>query len=536
LSIPSKRLQRKFIEGVRLLLVRGNRFGLFKFTGMRVYDLMRIIIKKRFALVPGVRAVYLCHGLAVGECYPGLSDFDIRIVFESSDPLSFYRRIRRKWISLRWLFPVNDLSILTVLEFEQWQKIGGGWDPLEEIRHWQLLAGQELRGETLHSTVNVFEMDRIQWILGHFQNLLQVVLKEEMRTPLMAIVARRQLYKSFWYVVLALNPKYLAIGTHQERIARWVQDNGLPEPVADLQSMYKNQFVSGSVTSLRFQVAALAYRLINQTLVDSPLQRCALSVPELQGDSVPLPNHLEVEQRTQTMCDAIVEIVADKLLSIILSSNGTMRGYVFYIVFKDGLGSQEIADTLRDIRAILHVFDDPWFNEHFQLGIPTICSRAIFITRLRNERSVIHYFHKFRKVLYGPDLYAEEISKLNNGKLPEPMSSQYVDRQREQLLYSLQLHQIYLRNLKSALLDYITFYLPRLMLQRRMYSVPATAEEAVAGYARLSDIEDRDLPRRMLEDYRGRDLDHLLRTMELGTFNKVWPLLQQGLYSRSTGT
>lgn len=337
-------------------------------------------------------------------------------------------------------------------------------------------------------------------------------------------------------MVLALNPKYLAIGTHQERIANWVQDNGLPEPVPDLQAMYKNQFVSGSVTSLRFQVAALAYRLINESSNDGLLLKRALTEPELRGDSIPLPNQLEVEQRTQTICAAIVEIATDKILSIILSSNGTVRGYVLYIVFQDGLRSQEIADTLRDIRAVLHIFDDPWFNEHFQLGIPTICSRAMFIARLHNEHSVIHFFHKFRNVLYGPDLYAAEVSKSNKGKLPEPMSLQYEGWQREQLLYSLQLHQIYLRNLKSALLDYITFYLPRLILQRRKYSVPATAEEAVAGYARLTDVEQCELPRQMLEDYRGRDLDQLLRTMEIGIFNEVWPLLQQGLYSRNAGS
>ena len=97
-------------------------------------------------------------------------------------------------------------------------------------------------------------------------------------------------------------------------------------------------------------------------------------------------------------------------------------------------------------------------------------------------------------------------------------------------MYSLNLHQIYLARLKPALHDYVTFYLPRLMLQKHQDVSPATAEEAAATYARWAESVDPQAPLRMLDQFRGKDLDGLLQTMGLEAFAEMWPLLRQGLH------
>lgn len=111
--LPLK-MQRKLVERSKAFLVLSNRVRPLRFAGTLAYDLMRLVIRERFASVLGVRAVYLCHGLTAGQCYPGLSDFDLVIVFDSPDPLPFYERLRGRWGSLKRYFPIADLSILTV--------------------------------------------------------------------------------------------------------------------------------------------------------------------------------------------------------------------------------------------------------------------------------------------------------------------------------------------------------------------------------------------------------------------------------------
>src|SRR5215203_5801444 len=138
-------LQRALVQKSKELMVFSGRYRAFDSINMRIYRFMETMIRNRISRVRGVRAVYLCHGLATGECYPGLSDFDITVVFEDDDPLAFYTRLRREWGSLKRYIPINDMSLLTVAEFDAWQEIGGGWDPRDEVRHWKLLAGTELR-------------------------------------------------------------------------------------------------------------------------------------------------------------------------------------------------------------------------------------------------------------------------------------------------------------------------------------------------------------------------------------------------------
>jgi hypothetical protein len=533
MSLLPVKFQRALVHKSKGLLVLSNRSQVLRFAGKRVYDLMQQLIKSRFASVRGVRAVYLCHSLAAGECYPGLSDFDLVVVFDSPDPLEFYANIRTRWGSLKRYCPINDLSLLTVDEFKEWQLIGGGWDPLDEVRHWKLLTGEEQRGIEFDPTGEAAAQDRMAWALGHFQNLLGVAIKEEQQSRFMAIIARRQLYKCFWNTVLALDPKYLAIRKQRERIAKWIEDNGTPGPVDDLQTMFRQKFLSGPVTVLRFEAAALAYRLLDTSLKANPLAARLLFRPERSEHRIPIGNFDEVRERASSICASLREMMEEKILSIIAGSTGSARGYTLYVILQDGLSSSELAAALSDVRAIHRVFDDVWFNEHLPEGIPTICSRAMFIARLQTGRSSLHYMEKFRLVMHGPDLYEEALSQPDPIEIKAQSSTRSRDWRREQLVYSLHLHQVYLAYIKPALYEYITFYLPRLMMQRKKNGAPATAEEAVIEFSRLPEFEQGDLPRRMFDRFQGKDLDFLINSMGLDAFNTAWPLLRQGLHSGS---
>jgi hypothetical protein len=525
------RLRRAAVDSGKRMLVEANTRDWLRPAGVLAYDAMRVLLTRRLAAIRGVRAIYLCHSLALGECYPGLSDFDIAVVFDDPDKVGFYDRIRRRWGLLKRYLPVSDLSILTTEEFATWQQSGGGWDPLDEVRHWKLLAGDELRRETFNASSEEAALDRMQWSLGHFQNLLGVVLKEERKSPLMAIVARRQLHKCYWNTVLALDPRYLALPSHQERVRAWISDNGTPPAVAAIQEMYRRRFLSGPVTSARFDAASLAYTLADQAFGESPLLARRLDRPVSTGHAAPIANYDALEDRCRTFSASLLEIAGDKIESVIIGSTGTLRGYALHVVLKDGLSHEEIVTALRDIRAVFRVFDDPWFNEHIPAGIPTISSRTMFRARLRTGRSSLHYLDSLRKVLHGTDLYRDAV----DAATPQPQEEAAGDWNREHLLYSLNLHQVYIGRIKPALHDFVTFYLPRLVLQKEHGLAPATAEEAVVLFERFRGNETGSLPRAMLERYRGRDLDALIKTMGAETFAEVWPLLSEGLH-RPEGT
>ena len=525
------RLQRRIVEQAKHYLVRSSRHDSLRYVNSRIYDAMELLIRARLADVEGVRAIYLCHGLAAGECYPGLSDFDLAVVFDDPEPIEFYDRFRRRWGSLKRYLPIADLSLMTVAEFETWQKIGGGWDPLDEVRHWRLLTGTDLRHHDANLTGDAAAMDRMQWALGHFQNLIGVAIKEEPKSPLMAIIARRQLHKCFWNSTLAMHPKYMAIATHRARVNAWLEDHGKPEPVAALQKMYDAQFTAGPVTTARFEAAALAWKLLDEALAKEPLVQRPLPLPVSTGTPVPIVNAEQVEERMAAYRDSLLEMIGGATESIVLSSTGTIRGYALYIVLRDGLDQAEIVSALRDIRAVHRVFDDPWFNEHFPAGVPIVCSRSMFLARLETGRSSLHYFHFFRRVLHGTDLYGQARERFGHAQSADTHRH---DWERERLIFSLNLHQVYLARLKPALHDYVTFYYPRLSLQRETDSAPATAEEAVVEFASRRDDADGEVPAEMLSTYRGKDLDVLLRTMSLDAFPKAWPLLRKGLLSAGT--
>lgn len=526
MPIIPPRLQRRIVDNAKHYLVRSSRHDPLRYINGRIYDAMELVIRTRLGSVQGVRAIYLCHGLASGECYPGLSDFDLAVVFDDPDPAQFYARFRRRWGSLKRYLPIADLSLMTVTEFERWQEIGGGWDPLDEVRHWQLLTGTELRHAEADLDGDAASMDRMQWAVGHFQNLIGVAIKEEQKSPLMAIVARRQLHKCFWNATLAMHRKYMAIPTHRARVSAWIADHGTSDAVDALQRMYAARFTKGPVTTLRLDATALAWQRLDQELSREPLLQRPLPLPVLAGNPVPIVNLAQVDERMTAYRDSLLEMITDEVESIVVSSTGTARGYAFYIVLRDGLTADQITSVLRDVRAVHRVFDDPWFNEHFPAGVPIVCSRNMFLARLQTGRSSLHYFHFFRRVLHGADLYAEARDASTE---PMPPDMHRHDWERERLVYSLSLHQIYLARLKPALHDYVTFYYPRLALQQERDSAPATAEEAVAAFDARHRDSGSSLPQEMLAEYTGKDLDVLLRTMPLDTFERAWPLVSKGL-------
>jgi hypothetical protein len=212
-----------------------------------------------------------------------------------------------------------------------------------------------------------------------------------------------------------------------------------------------------------------------------------------------------------------------------LGSNGSARGYSLYVVLRDGLDACALATVLRDMRAICRVYDDLWLNEHVPGGIPTVCSRAMFVARLQTGRSGLQFLEKYRVVLLGTDLFAEVTTPPDDGDDDTSSPARTLDQGREHLAYSLHLHQVCLARSRPALYELITFYLPRLMLQRRAGITPATVTEAVQAYAGLSDVMQPDLPLKLHARYAGRDLDFLVQNLEWGVFNDAWPLLSQGL-------
>ena len=520
-------LRRRVADDVKHYLVWSSRFPVLFSLHVRVYRQVERLLRAQLGGLPGVQAVYLTHGLALGECFPGLSDFDLVVVFDAADRLRFYDGIRRKWIALRRFMPVNDLTLLSRAEFDLWQSLGGGGDPLDEVRHWRCLWGTDLRRDGTDPASEQSGLDRLAHGLGHFQNLMQVALKEEHRSPDFALFARRQLHKSFWSSFLALDPAALAIPTQRGRIAAWIGAHGSPGSVDELQAMYRDRFQRGPVSLLRFSAGAQAFTTINRTLATMPCLQAPLRAPAVLGEpDIPVANHREVEDRVARLSVAILKVIGDAVDSIVLGSTGSVRGYACFVILRDDLPEAQLGRALRDLRAIHRVFDDPWFNEHFPGGIPTVFSRSMFLARLKVGRSSLQYLHKFRRVFHGADLYRDALEADRAAGGGETRAD---DMLRERLVYSLHLNQVYLRRMKPALYDFVTLYCPRLALQRETGSAPATAEEAVFHHARLLPAADGAFPRRFVEKHGGKDLDALERTLDADAFVEAWPFLRQPL-------
>ena len=524
--ILSAKNTRKFVKACQRYLVESNRLAPLFHLNCAVYGVMERIINSQLSRVPGVVSIYLIHSAAVGELFPGLSDFDVRVVFDRSALPGFYRALRQRWLRLVQVFPVSHISLFTREEFEQWQETGWvWWDPREELAHWRLLHGEELRRDSWDTAGEQGSLDRLRYSMSHFQELMQVVVKEERISPWFAIVARRQLYKSFCGTVVMLDPKYQAIRKQRDRLTAWIEDHGASGPVIDLVEMHKARFYSGTVSTLRCSAAALALSFLDEAWRErsSGPSRALFPPQEFPGPDLPNANIAEAKERALAFSDSLVKLQGEAIESIMLSSTGSIRGYALFVIIKDDLSPGQVEQFLVDTRAILRVYDDPWFNEHFPEGIPFICSRSTFLGRLQVTSSVLNYFHAHRCVLYGSDLYTRFLETRSGGTV---QCSREEELRRERLMLSLYLHQVYLDRLKPALYDLATCYLPRLTLQHRRGMSPATAEEAIFHYARLESGEKGDIPQSVMEKYGGMDVDALNHSMSDSAFEELWPFLR----------
>jgi len=508
-------------------LVGSSRYPALFALNVRGYATIERLLGPHLGKIPGVCAVYLAHGLPLGECFPGLSDFDVVVVFDAPDRLQFYERVRRWWLATRRFVPISDLMLVSLPEFELWQRLGGGGDPLDEVAHWRRLWGAELRRDGLDTASEPAERDRLAHGLGHFQNLMQVAIKEEHPSPGFAVFARRQLYKSFWGALLPMDRRFLAIPEQRRRIDAWAREHGTPAPTAELRAMHGDRFGRGPVTRLRYTAAAVAFRMINEA---PAVRRCA-SLPLLapamfDAPGIPITNLREVETRVATMTSSIAGLLGSSLECIVLGSSGSVRGHAYHVVLRDSLPDGKVEMALRDLRAAFRVFDDPWFNEHFPGGIPTVSSRSMFLARLRLTRTSLHYLHRFRRVLHGSDLYAEALASTPADGPVEPRKDELL---RDRLSYSIHVNQIYLRRLKPALYDFVTLHAPRMALLEATGRAPATAEEAVEHYGRLHDAPAGEVPRRFLRDHAGKNMDALAKALGERDFAEAWPLLRASL-------
>jgi hypothetical protein len=518
------RIERKVVRVFKSYLVKSNRQAPLFHLNCKVYWVMERIIRNQLSSVPGIVAIYLSHGLAMGELYPGLSDFDLIVVFEESDNLSFYKALGQRWLLLKRFFPVSDLSTFTKQEFQQWQEIGQVWDPREELAHWRCIYGEDIRQVEWDTDSEQGEQDRLQYALGHFQNLMKVVIKEEMVSPWFVIDARRQLYKSFCGTVLPLDRKYLTIQKQRERLKAWINDRGEFNPIKDLLKMYETRFFTGNVSSLRLSVSALALKSLNKVLKKRLRFIRALFPPKrFSGPFLPIPNHIEAESKAVAISSNLVKMQEEAIESIMLSSTGSVRGYALFVILKDDLPRDQLEQFLVDLRSIHRVFDDPWFNEHFPAGIPFVCSKSMFLGRLLTDNSVMSYFHAHRRVLFGRDLYSHILEKEPNADGSHLTEEEL---KRERLMLSLHLHQIYLNKLKPALYDLVTCYLPRLVLKYKTGCTPQTAEEAVYHYSETKLIKKGNIPKGFMAQYAGKDVDALKRTMSDDVFGEVWSFIQ----------
>jgi hypothetical protein len=77
-------LRADLLRRVRRYLIHSNRYEPLYAINCGIYRALGRIVKDVYARLPGVQAIYMAHGQAIGELYPGLSDFDVAIVFDAS--------------------------------------------------------------------------------------------------------------------------------------------------------------------------------------------------------------------------------------------------------------------------------------------------------------------------------------------------------------------------------------------------------------------------------------------------------------------
>ncbi|HSE83414.1 MAG TPA: hypothetical protein VLB01_02560 [Thermodesulfobacteriota bacterium] len=491
------------------------------------------IIRKRYAALPEITSIYLAHGLALGEVYPGLSDFDLGIIFETSENREFYKKLSSPWNTFKQFFPARDVLLFTEREFGLWQNFGGGWEPLDELRHWKCIYGPDLRLSEWDLNNSQTEKDRFLYALAKYHSLLSAVIKEEPNTPYLAVAARRSLYKAFCSTVLPLDGRYLSIGNQLQRLLRWFEDNGNGNVsvVQELINMRKSRFHCGTISTLKFSLGALGYKVI-----DNALGNCKYSYTHL-SKSIPsdektihLSNLPEVEEQIRGLASGIIELLKEKLESLMLTSNGSPFGYKLLVILKDGLSFEKVEEVLRTLHVVFRVHDNSWFNEHFPAKVPVVFSKNMFQAHLLLWPFDRNYVHSHRRVLYGRDLYEEfmqnQLVTDNKGDFEE-------DILREKINFSRYLHQVYLERLKPALYDAVTLTFPRLYVLHKLGWAPSTAEEAIFYYEKIKDTEAVNFPEIFFKKYGNKNIDTIARTMSDDEFEEVWEFLTDGFINKS---
>ena len=527
-----KDLKKDILKGCRYYLVKSNRFTPLYTVNCQVYRLLEQGIKQCYAVLPGVCSIYVAHGLALGEVYPGLSDFDLSIVFDSSEPQTFYAKLRNPWKVLQQLLPARDLLVFTKHEFDLWQRFGGGWEPLDELQHWQCLYGADLRHHHWNLSNPQAERDRLRYVLATYHRLLYAALKEEPHTPLLAITARRNLYKAFCSSVLALERQYLTMGNQLHRLTQWIADHAKENlAIQELLQMRKYQFHRGVISSLKLPVSTHAYHAIHTALENFRYSPTPLSNGIPEGEKTfPLFNLGEVEQRITGLASSIVDMLKAYLSSLMLVSNGSPVGYLLFVILKEDLTVEDVEEVLRTLHVIFRIYDDPWFNEHFPAKVPIVYSEKMFLAHLQVWPFDKNYMHVHRRILYGKDIYQE---LLGDHTLLTAENNLMEEILRENITVSRSLHQIYVEQLKPALYDAVTLHFPRLYVVQKMGWAPTTVEEAVWYYGKIKDSTAVNFPKVFLERY-GRQRMHALdHAIPEGAFEEVWAFLGSGLVEES---
>lgn len=515
-------LKRDLLRTFRTYLVRSNRYAPLFFINCQLYRGIEKFIKFSYSSIPEVNSIYLAHGSALGEVYPGLSDFDISIVFESSDNGNFYSSLRSVWMKLKQFLPARDIILYTRPEFELWQKLGGSGELLDELKHWKCIYGRDLRKGDYNLESPQSENDRIGHVLIKYQSLLLTVIKEEPNNHLLAIKTRRNLYKNFCSCIFPLNSRYLSIGNQFQRLSKWIEENGEDESlVHELLKMHENRFQGGEISTLKFKLGALCYKTI-----DKALENCNFRFASnyaFKETTIPLSNLLEVRERVKNLSSGIVELLKEKLESIMLLSNGSPFGYLFLVILRENLNVYEIEESLKILHLIFRINDDPWFNEYFSAKIPILYSKSMFFRHMELWHVDRNYAHYHRIVLFGTDLYNEFIENRPTSNIENNFEEDLI---REKLNLSRYLHQIHPERVKPAVFEAISIHYPRIYLFQKMGWSPTTLEEAIFHYEKLKDPRETILAKTFFEKYGRKNIHDIKLAMTDNEFDEAWAFLR----------
>ncbi len=499
-----KSIKRKLLRTLRAYFIKSNKFSILYFINCQIYKTIGYLIKKYYSGIPGVTSIYLVHGLTLDELYPGLSDFDLAIVYKSTPNEGiFYGKLRSRWKKIQSFVSARDLLLFTENEFELWQKFGGGWEPLDELAHWKLLYGKELRLNKPNITKQQAEKDRLKYSLSKFPSLLATVIKEEPNSPFITTTLRRNLYKNFCYSVFSTNKKYLLIRRQYSRLSQWAEENSdINGVIRELLKIRRSKFQEGNISTYRFRIGAYAYLIIDKYLENLDLSNnLDLTCTPPSEMNIPIYNLDEVEQKIKKFCSSIIGMLGNNIESIILSSNGSPMGYMLFVILKDGLNQNEVEEVFKTLHVIFRIYDDPWFNEHFPAKAPIVYSKNMFAAHMQSWPFHRNNSLKYRFVIFGKDLLVSlpGKSKYSDDTIEE-------DILREKINLTRSFHQIVLEKNKAALYDFITLQYPRLNIIEKINIVPGTVDEALYYYE-MNNGHERNHPKTFFEKY-GRKSVH----------------------------